>query len=464
MPELHYQSLSDIVRQTKSGALSAEAVTRHMLARIVRLDPELKSFARVLEANALDAARALDERHRRGEQLGALHGVPIAIKDLLFTRGIETASGTQVMANFKPDYDATVVTRLRQAGAVIIGKTQMTEGAFGAHHPSIDPPKNPWNPEVWPGVSSSGSGVSVAAGMAFGALGTDTGGSIRFPSACCGLVGLKPTYGRVSRYGAFALAESLDHIGPMTRSVEDAARMLGVIAGIDSNDPTTLQAPVPNYLENLDELLAGTTIGVDWRYVRHGVDADVTDIIKQACIGFESLGIEIKDVTLPAEYQALVDGWGVTCAVECARAHAAYYPSQKHLYGPILANLLELGLSVSPSQYQMLQDLRETFRAKVDQLFENIDVMIFPCMTSAPPTVVAMDSAVAQDEARAAFINFTAPSDYSGHPSLTLPAGLNAQGLPMAFQLMGKHLHEKQLLQYGRAHEQLVGPLPRPLA
>ncbi len=463
MPELHYQSLSDIVRQTKSGALSAEAVTQHMLARIAQLDPQLKSFARILESSALSEARALDERHRQGAQLGALHGVPIAIKDLLFTRGVKTASGTQVMADFKPDYDATVVTKLRDAGAVIIGKTQLTEGAFGAHHPSIDPPKNPWDLEVWPGVSSSGSGVAVAAGMAFGALGTDTGGSIRFPSACCGLVGLKPTYGRVSRYGAFALAESLDHIGPMTRGVEDAARLLGVIAGVDSNDATSLKAPVPNYLENSDESLAGTSIGVDWRYVSQGVDADVIDMIKKACRRFESLGIVIKDVDMPAETQALVDGWGITCAVECARAHAEYYPSQKHLYGPILTNLLELGLSVSPSQYQVLQDLRETFRAKVDKLFENTDVMIFPCMTSAPPTVAAMDNTVAQDDARAEFINFTAPSDYSGHPTLTLPVGLNAQGLPMGFQLMGKHLHEKQLLQYGWAHEQLVDPMPQPL-
>ena len=463
MTELHYQSLSDIVRQTKSGALSAEAVTQHMLARIAQLDPQLKSFARILASSALSEARALDERQRQGAQLGALHGVPIAIKDLLFTRGVKTASGTQVMADFKPDYDATVVTRLRDAGAVIIGKTQLTEGAFGAHHPSIDPPKNPWNPEIWPGVSSSGSGVAVAAGMAFGALGTDTGGSIRFPSACCGLVGLKPTYGRVSRYGAFALAESLDHIGPMTRGVEDEARLLCVIAGVDANDATSLAAPVPNYLEHSDESLAGTSIGVDWRYVTQGVDADVIDMIKKACERFESLGIVIKDVDMPAETQALVDGWGVTCAVECARAHARYYPAQKHLYGPILANLLELGLSVSPSQYQVLQDLRETFRAKVNQLFENVDVMIFPCMTSAPPTVAAMDGAVAQDDTRAEFIHFTAPSDYSGHPTLTLPAGLNARGLPMGFQLMGKHLHEKQLLQYGWAHEQLVGPMPQPL-
>ena len=220
MSELHYLSLSEACRQLKSGALSSAALTEHMVQRVVELDPALKSYALLLVESAAQRAEQLDVEQAAGKPLGALHGVPIAIKDLLFTKGVPTASGTRVMADFRPTYDATVVQRLRNAGAVIIGKTQLTEGAFGAHHPDIDPPKNPYNTGHWPGVSSSGSGVAVAAGLAFGALGTDTGGSIRFPSAACGLVGIKPTYGRVSRYGAFALAESLDHIGPMTRNAD----------------------------------------------------------------------------------------------------------------------------------------------------------------------------------------------------------------------------------------------------
>ena len=459
---LHYQTIAQIVRQTKSGALSAETLTQYMLDRIAARDGALKSYVRVLQASALQQARELDDAQRRGDRLGALHGVPVAIKDLLFTRGVQTASGTQVMADFIPDYDATVVSRLREAGAVIIGKTQLTEGAFGVHHPSIDPPKNPWNAAYWPGVSSSGSGVAVAAGLAFGALGSDTGGSIRFPSASCGLVGLKPTYGRVSRHGAFALAHSLDHIGPMTRSVEDAARMLGVIAGADVNDPSSLDAPVPNYLDVSESIQQTGRIGVDWNYVREGVAPEIAATVEQACQQFESLGMQIEEVTMPSEYRALVDGWGISCAVECAQAHEGLYPAQKGLYGPVLANLLEMGGSVAASEYQALQILRDTFRAKLDRLFEDVDVMIFPNMTGSVPTVVQMDSVVAEDDSRAAFINFTAPSDYSGHPTLTLPAGLDQQGLPLSFQLMGKSLMEQQLISFGLAYERVRGAMPHP--
>ncbi|HCD25963.1 MAG TPA: Asp-tRNA(Asn)/Glu-tRNA(Gln) amidotransferase GatCAB subunit A, partial [Gammaproteobacteria bacterium] len=187
---IYFQSLSDTVRQLKSGALSSEKLTETMLTRVRALDGGLHAYARTLDESALLTARSLDAARRAGQPLGALHGVPVAIKDLLFTRGIATASGTAVMADFRPDFDATVVTKLKAAGAVIIGKTQLTEGAYGNHHPDIAAPVNPWRADAWPGVSSSGSGVAVAAGMAFAALGSDTGGSIRFPSACCGLVGL----------------------------------------------------------------------------------------------------------------------------------------------------------------------------------------------------------------------------------------------------------------------------------
>ncbi len=262
MADIHYLTLSDVCRRMKSGELTSLHVTQTLLERISELDIELRSFVGVLSEAALASAERCDKDRHEGKPLGPLHGVPVAVKDLLFTRGIATASGTKVMENFVPDEDATVITRLKDAGAVIIGKTQLTEGAFGAHHPEVDPPRNPWNPEHWPGVSSSGSGVAVAAGLTFAALGSDTGGSIRFPSASCGLVGIKPTYGRVSRFGAFPLAESLDHIGPMTRCVEDAARVLQVLAGQDPRDPTTLADSVPNYSAALAEQVQGLTIGI----------------------------------------------------------------------------------------------------------------------------------------------------------------------------------------------------------
>jgi amidase len=277
MDAIHYLSLSEVGRRIKGGELSAVQVTEALLARIAALEPELHSYARVLGDQALATAARLDKERAAGRPLGPLHGIPVAVKDLLNTRGVVTASGTTVMADYVPDEDATVVTRLKQAGAVIVGKTQLTEGAFAVHHPDIVPPVNPWNRAHWTGVSSSGSGVAVAAGLAFAALGTDTGGSIRFPSASCGLVGIKPTYGRVSRHGAFALGDSLDHIGPMTRTVEDAARLLKVIAGHDAADATSLADTVPDYPAMLGERVAGLTIGVDWDYVGTGVDAPVVE-------------------------------------------------------------------------------------------------------------------------------------------------------------------------------------------
>jgi len=416
----------------------------------------------LLADQAMAQAEALDQARKAGKPLGALHGVPVAIKDLLFTSGIPTASGTTVMQDFVPDYDATVVRRLRDAGAVIIGKTQLTEGAFGAHHAAIDPPKNPWNLDHWPGVSSSGSGVAVAAGLAFAALGSDTGGSIRFPSASCHLVGIKPTYGRVSRYGAFPLAESLDHIGPMTRTVEDAARVLGVIAGQDPDDATTLADLVPNYTPYSSDGLAGTRIGVDWSYVRTGVTPEVIASVEAACARFDNLGAQICEFTMPESYKVLVDEWGVTTGVECARAHAEYYPAHKAEYGPSLSGLIELGLATPQEHYDRLEQVRGEFRAGLDDVLTGVDMLLAPCMTSLPPTTQEMEVAVADDDARAAFIAFTAPFDYSGHPTITLPAGLSDSGLPTSFQLIGRHLAEPALIRAGAAHEAALGEQPHP--
>lgn len=460
MNDLHYQSLSDVCRRIKSGELTARAVTEHMLARIESVDPGLGAYVTVTAKDALATADRLDKERHDGKPLGALHGVPIALKDLLFTRGVRTTCGTRVMADWVPDEDATVVTHLKEAGAVILGKVKLTEGAYATHHPDVEPPRNPWNPAHWSGVSSSGSGVSVAAGLAFGAIGTDTGGSIRFPSAVNGVVGIKPTYGRVSRWGAFPLADSLDHIGPMTRTVEDAARMLQVIAGHDPHDPTSLKESVPNYAGALGEHLPEMKIGIDWAYVETGVEPDVVTTIREALATFEELGALVSEVRLP-DHRPLVDGWGVTCSAECALAHANYFPERKDDYGPELARLIDLGRSVDAMAYARMERLRERYRADLDQKLEEVDVIIAPCMVSSPPTVEDMARALDAPDQTAAFINFTAPFDYSGHPTITLPAGQNAAGLPRAFQLIGRHLGEPTLVRAGHAFEH-VRPFAHP--
>ena len=451
---LHYWSLSDVCRRLKSGESSAVAVTEAMLARIERLEPALKSYVTVTADDALPRAAALDARRANGEPLGALHGVPIALKDLLWTEGIVTTCGTRVLADWVPGEDATVVARLKAAGAVILGKVKLTEGAFSNHHPDVEPPINPWAAERWTGVSSSGSGVSVAAGLAYGALGSDTGGSIRFPSACCGLVGIKPTYGRISRHGAFPLAESLDHIGPMTRTVEDAARMLGVMAGQDPKDPTSLPAAVPNYVAETGGGLAGFAVGVDRDYIGEGVAPETVDVVEDALRLLETAGARVVDVRMP-NCTDLVEGWAITCAVECALAHEATWPSHEGDYGPDLARLLALGQAATATDYARLERARERFRAELDATLSEVQAIAAPCMISPPP-LTDFGTRVPQ-EGMAPFIQFTAPFDYSGHPTITLPLGLDSDGVPRAFQLIGPRLGEAALVRMGSAFEAAAG-------
>jgi len=454
--DLHWASLSDVCRRIESGELTSVRVTEHQLARIRAEEPRLRAFVTVLENDAMETAERLDAERRDGRPLGALHGVPIALKDLLATRGVRTTCGTRVLRDWVPDETATVVERLQRAGAVIVGKVKLTEGAFSNHHPDVAAPHNPWNAEHWTGVSSSGSGVAVAAGLAYAAIGTDTGGSIRFPSASCGIVGIKPTYGRVSRHGAFPLAESLDHIGPMTRTVEDAARMLGVMAGFDPRDPTSLRDPVPDYVSALDERTEGLRIGIDRAYVETGVHADVVSTIDGALRAFRDLGARVVEVKLP-DHEPLVRGWSLTCGVETALAHARFFPSRSSDYGPELAGLIEGGRSASATQYAQLERERERYRAGLDAVLEEVDMLIAPCMVSAAPRLDWMAQAVRQQEQTVAFITFTAPFDYSGHPTLTLPARLDAEGLPLAFQLIGPRLCEVALIRAGSAFERVAG-------
>jgi len=460
--DLHYESLGKVCAQIKSGELTSREVTEQLLERIRGLDSELHAFVMVLAESAIVRATELDQARADGDPLGSLHGVPIALKDLLFTRGLPTASGTLVMADFIPGEDATVVSRLEAAGAVIIGKTQLTEGAYGVHHPDLVAPRNPWDADRWPGVSSSGSGVAVAAGLCYGAIGTDTGGSIRFPSASCGTVGLKPSYGRVSRFGAFPLAETLDHIGPMTRTVADAARMLQVMAGSDPRDETSLDSPVPNYGAETGGSIEGLRIGIDREYVSRGVEAPVVQAVQSALGELENLGATVREVEMPEGYRQLVDQWGITCAVECARAHRDYYPSQKQRYGPVLAELIELGLNPPEGAYEALATARLVFSEALDALFRDVEVLISPNMPYLPPLSEGVLE-LSSDPDRASGLIYTAPFDYSGHPTLSLPVGLSAERLPLSIQLIGPRLGEPVLIRTGCALETAIGFTDRPL-
>ncbi|HEX7437417.1 MAG TPA: amidase, partial [Caldimonas sp.] len=427
-------------------------LTREMLRRIERLDPDLKSYARVTPELALEQARAAEQMIGRRQILAQLHGVPIAVKDLCFTKGVVTAAGMPLHRDFVPGFDATVVTRLREAGAILLGKLQLTEGAFADHHPDITPPRNPWHHDHWSGASSSGSGVATAAGLCFGSLGSDTGGSIRFPSAANGNTGLKPTWGRVSKYGCFELAASLDHIGPMCRSAADAAIVLGAIAGVDPHDPTTLRADVPDYLAAADGDLRGVRIGFDERYALEGVDTETRRAVEATLATLRALGAETLSIRFP-DVDAMLADWGPNCAVETAVAHEPTFPARRAEYGPGLAGLIDAGRGLSGLDYQRILLRRRAFTGRVHEALAPVDAMLVPAQPIAAPTVARMATLGQVPAELAALIRYTAPFDMSGHPTLTVPAAFTAAGLPVGVQFVGRHLGEAAICRVGRAFQ-----------
>jgi amidase len=338
---------------------------------------------------------------------------------------------------------------------VLLGKLQMTEGALSTHHPSIDPPVNPWSASHWTGVSSSGSGVAVAAGLCYGALGTDTLGSIRFPSTMNGVTGLKPTWGRVSRAGVFALAESMDHIGPMARSAADAAALLSAIAGADPDDPTASHAPAQDYLAEITRGVRGVRIGVDRRLLHACADSVMARVTEEAAQSFADLGAGIIEVDCPSLDEITRDALEL-CVAEAAVAHDATYPARAAEYGPSLARMLDWGRQVDGATLVRIQQRRAAFTGRMQALFGDIDLLLWPAMNEAAPTNATLAQRASDLEARYARIRFTAPLDMSGNPALTLPGGMSVENVPVGFQIIGRHFEEAQLLRAGHAFQQVT--------
>jgi amidase len=453
--DLHYSELVEVGRRIQKRDLSPVEATQAQLDRIARLDGQLKSYAHVMASSALEQAHAAEKEIANGKVRGPLHGVPIAVKDLCWTKDAPTAAGMKIYRNNRPGEDATVVSRLKEAGAVILGKLQLTEGAYADHHPDIDPPRNPWDATLWSGASSSGPGVATAAGLCYGSLGSDTGGSIRFPSAANSVTGLKPTWGRVSRYGVFELAATLDHIGPMARSAVDCGAILGAIAGADPKDPTAVLEPVPDYLANLNGSLLGTRIGVDPRWTSEGVDAASTKVLQDALRIAVDLGAEIHEIVFP-DPTAMIADWFPLCGVETAVAHEATYPSRKSEYGPALAGLIELGLQQSGTDYQKIVLRREAFRGMVRALFEKVDLLAVPAQTFAAPTIGKMATLGENPDLITGLLRFSCPFNMTGSPSITLPGGFTESGGPVAFQFVGRHFDEARLVAVGDAFQRVT--------
>ncbi len=462
----------------RSRQLSPVEVVEALLCRIDRLDARLHSYVTVTAELALTQARQAEAEFARGEYRGPMHGIPWGAKDLCRTRGIPTTGGSPVLTEPSPAEDATVVARLHAAGAILIGKLRMTEGAYSGHHPALPTPLNPWQAEHWTGVSSSGSGVALAAGLCHTAIGTDTGGSIRFPSGANGVTGLKPTWGRVSRHGVLPLADSLDHVGPMARSAADVAALFAVIAGSDPLDPTTLDEPVSGALGKwLSDRTNGTNgtngtrgtnatpesdpadgvhglrIGIDRDYLHDGTSAATSKVLDEALQTLVALGAILVDVRVPPQTLEIAAMWPEACGVEAALAHQRSFPSRRAEYGPVLTELLDQGRAVSGLRLAQIQQTRLQYSGALRRLLGQVDLLLAPVHPFGNPRLADLAAIRAQPGGANRLRRFTAPYDLSGSPTLTLPAGQDAQGLPIGLQFIGRHLDEALLLRAGEAFQ-----------
>ena len=450
-------SLAAVAAAIRHGKVSPVEVTRYCLDRIARLDGRLRAFITVDADGALAAARRLEAEAARGQWRGPLHGVPLAFKDLCAIGGLPTSCGTRARDYFTAEQDCTAVRRLLDAGGVNLGKLNMTELAMGAlgDNPHHGHARNPWAPEHCTGGSSSGSGVAVAAGLAAGAIGTDTGGSIRLPAAFCGITGLKPTYGRVSRAGAMALSWSNDHIGPMARTAADCALMLKAMAGPDPLDATASVHPVDDYVAALDGPVRGLRIGVAEALLGQGLTAEMQAAVRAAASVFGTLGARVEAVRLP-DLQAVADVTGLISRSEGSTLHAGLLRDRVEELGAFTRARLELGLGVPAFDYLQALRLRARLaRSFIREVWGEVDALVAPVIAEpAPPLSFAVEGDVQTIvERQGRFSRLTRPFNGLGMPALSLPCGFSAAGLPLGFQLVGRPFDEATVLRLGHAYQ-----------
>jgi amidase len=458
---IHYQSIFEIHESYENKSQTPVTVTQHFLERIESLDSELKSYATVMSENAMTQAETLNKMPNDKKNGMQLFGIPIAVKDLCYTKGVRTMGGTAILENHIPDFDSTVVSKLKQAGAIILGKLNLTEGAMGGYNPKRDVPKNPWDFNKWSGSSSSGSGSSTSAGLCVGSLGSDTGGSIRFPSSACGLVGIKPTYGRVSRYGVLDLAQSLDHVGPMTRTVNDAALLLSAISGYDPNDQTSIYDKPLEFSDLNNHDLTGIVLGYCESFSEENVHSEIVDSIRSGLEILRNLGATIKKIEFD-NVDEYLPYWKTLCTAEAFDAHADYFPRLANDYGPYFREWLEFGSNVSSREYIQASKQRSLCNGVFRKAFTGIDALISPSVTRLAHDVnddISYGSVSISNESRGSgsyFQRFTVPFDYNGYPTLSIPSGYSKSGLPMSLQIAGHPLQENLITRIAAAYEQQV--------
>jgi aspartyl-tRNA(Asn)/glutamyl-tRNA(Gln) amidotransferase subunit A len=449
MQELEFASVETLSALLAKKKVSPVELTQLYLSRIERINPKLNAFITVASESALTEARSAERELLRGKRRGRLHGIPVALKDNIWTRDLRTTMGSAILRDFLPSEDATVVRRLRRAGAIVLGKTNLHEFAYGvtSENPHYGAVRNPWKTDRIAGGSSGGSAVAVAAGLCAAAIGSDTGGSIRIPSALCGVVGLKPTFGRVSVYGVFPLAPSFDHVGPIARSARDAALLLECIAGRDPLDLTSLARSEKDFRPVLKRkrLRLGRPREHFWVHM----DSEVRRISEAAVADFVKSGAELEDISLPNIARG-VEAANLIAAVEASQLHerAGYFPARASEYGADVRGRLEQGAKVRAVDYLDAQKAMRRASQEIETALEDVDAILIPSgRVVAPP--IGSESVRAGDvelPIRSAFVDVNRPANFTGLPAISTPCGVTQGGLPAALQFVGRRFDDPRLI------------------
>ncbi len=455
--ELCYMSAGQLSRLVRSKEVSPVEIIDAHLARIEATEPVLNSFITLLPEEARAAARRAEAEIQGGNYRGPLHGIPLGLKDLFNTAGVRTTSGSRILDTFVPDENCTVAARLRQAGAVLLGKMNMHPFAYGPTGENSDygHMHNPWDPELITGGSSGGSGSAAAAGQCTITMGTDTGGSVRIPAALCGIVGLKPTYGLVSRYGLTPLCWSLDHPGPLVRTVEDAALTMNVIAGHDPRDVASAVVDVPDYISALSGDVRGLRIGVPVEHFEVPLDPQVSQAVSDALKVLETMGAVVTKVSFPMflQSQAISNAILMAEAAACHRDLLAKHADK--LYPPVRLRL-EAGLFISSADYLRAQQARSLFDRQARQLLQEVDLLAGPTEPVTAPKLLAPQVQAGEHTVGTipALTQYTRPYNITGSPAISIPCGFSDAGLPIALQLAGRPFDELTVLRAAHAYEQ----------
>ena len=454
---IHYATIAEQAALLRSKTVSPVELTRAYLDRIDRLDRRLRAYIAVLSDSALREAEEAGREIASGQCRGPLHGIPIALKDIIHVGGVPTTAGSRVMAGFVPLEDSTIVRRLRGSGAVLLGKANLSEFAMGGtvDHP-YGTPRNPWDPSRTPGASSSGSGAAVAAGLCSAALGSDTGGSIRGPAFFCGIAGLRPTYGRVTRQGVVPMCWSMDTVGPMARSVEDCAILLSAIAGPDPADPSTARSPVPDYRGAIEDGVRGLRIGVPREMINFdGMDGEVRDAVSVAASRLREMGASVEDASLPSASNS--GGAFVAIAnTDAAAFHARWLRERGDDYDSASRARLEAALMLPAVDYIKAQRARSVVKREMWELLDRFDALLAPGSNAPAQPVESATGAPGGSYRGAADLarrRLTSPASLAGLPALSLPCGFTESGLPVGLQLIGRPFDESTLFRVGRAYE-----------